>query len=122
MNEVTFSDVCKVFHSHFSTWKMSEVSRRLLELIIKQDCVKNTKGNPYHFEDKELIEFYKGEEDFYFNIKEAAKNPKVIKVARFNFVDLYDKFHDDEDYEKKDFLFILQNLVKKDTKIDDVLK
>ena len=122
MNGVTFSDVCKVFHSHFSTWKMSEVSRRLLGLIIKQDCVRNTKGNPYHFEDKELIEFYKGEADFYHNIKNAAKNPKVIEVARFNFVDLYGKFHDDEDYEKKDFLSRLQNLVKKDRKMDGVLK
>lgn len=122
MYVVTFSDVCKVFQTHFSTWDMSEVSRRLLELVIKQESVKNTKGNPYHFDNKELIEFYKGEADFYHNIKKAVKDPKVIASARFNFEDLYNKFRDDEDSEKLEFLFRLQKLVKKDNIIDLELK
>lgn len=98
MGSVTFSKVCHAFRSH-SKKGMSEISRRLLNAVIDAGSIKDERGNPYSFQNKELIQFFKGELSIYSKIKRGALAIGPNHRLLFHFEDACEKLVPDDKYD-----------------------
>lgn len=116
MAVITFSDICKAFESHAKVTNMSAISRRLLKLITDQEGVLNEKGEKYRFQNKELIELFRGELDIFPNIRKAAVDYKIQSNVEFNFEDACYDLLEEENFDN--VLDKLVGLVEKDENLN----
>lgn len=115
MNEVTFSHVCRAFHNHMIKPEMTSISRALLDLFIKDESVLNERNEPYCINGKEYIEFFKGEENIYPNIKRAAEKA-VARTIEFAITQVFDDLIVELEHDK--VAEELCELIKNDTSIE----